>query len=369
MSFGPVTEFLDGLEKTLGIPACECVVYRDHMEVYRHCAGHMEQTGGEPLRGGEWYWLYSCTKLATVTAAMQLWERGLLGIDDPVSKYLPEYADINVIENGSIRPAVTAMTVRHLMTMTGGFSYDQTLPSVLEAKRKNASTRELIRMLASEPLRFDPGTRFLYSMCHDVLAAVVETASGERFSDYLEAHIFAPLGVTGVTFRPGSEELERMPSQLTWDENGRCLRDAGRGNSHRLTPGYDSGGAGICCRAEDYILFLDALACSGEGANGARILRPETVSAMTENRLSGQPMRDFCAAMKPSGSEGYALGMRVHLIDDEFPKGEFGWDGAAGALAVMDPGRRVSILYLQHVLKLRPDYAQLTRLIYRALDV
>lgn len=372
MNFDSVTEFLDGVEKLYGVPACECVIYRDHKPIYRHFAGHMGWKGGEPVRGGEWYWIYSCSKLATMTAAMQLYERGRLGLDDPVCKYLPEYEHLTVKDGDAVRPAKTVLTVRHLMTMTGGFSYDQTLPSIQEAKRKNTGTRELIRMLAAEPLEFDPGTHFRYSMCHDVIAAVIEAVSGERFSDYLQAHIFAPLGVTGVTFRPGEAQMARMPAQICWHDKELYMFEVDRDNTHELTPNYDSGGAGICCRAEDYILFLDALACGGTGANGAEILRPETIKRMTENQLAGQTLQDYHDTMKPSETEGYALGMRVHFGGDEFPAGEFGWDGAAGALAVMEPKRRVSVFYVQHVLNYLPNYAslhpELLRRVYRSLD-
>ena len=359
MSFEAVTEFLDSVERLYGVPACECIVCRDHRPIYRHAAGHMGWKGGEPVRGVEWYWIYSCTKIATMTAAMQLWERGLVGLDDPVSRYLPEYAAVTVRDGDGVRPAKTVMTLRHLMTMTGGFSYDQTLPSIQRAKEKNAGTRELIRMLAAEPLEFDPGTHFRYSMCHDVMAAVIEEVSGQRFSDYLREHIFAPLGVTGVAFRPGREQMERMPAQLCWHDRELYMFEVERDNTHQLTPAYDSGGAGICCRAEDYAVFLDALACGGTGANGAEILKPATVRQMTENQLTGQTLRDYHDTMKPSESEGYALGMRIHLGGDEFPAGEFGWDGAAGALAVMEPSRRLSVIYTQHVLNYLPNYAQL----------
>ncbi len=373
MSFESVTAFLDGVEERFGVPACECVVWLDHRPVYRHWAGRMGWAkDAPPLSGGEWYWIYSCTKLMTMTAAMQLAEQGRLGLDDPVEKYLPEYGNMTVRDGGGLRPAHTRMTVRMLMTMTGGLSYDQTLPAIVEAKKKRAGTRELIRMLAAEPLEFDPGTRFRYSMCHDVMAAVIEVASGERFSEYIRRHIAAPLGIGGVTFRPGEREMERMPEQLCWHDKKLYMFKVERDNTHQLTPDYDSGGAGICCRAQDYIPFLDALACGGVGANGARILKPETVSRMCENQLCGQTLRDYHDTMKPSEAEGYALGLRVHLGGDEFPAGEFGWDGAAGALAVMEPKRRMSVFYVQHVLNYLPNYAELhpelMRRIYRCVD-
>ena len=290
MDFSPVTEFLDQVSERFGVPACECIVWRDHQPMYRYWTGWMDRERTVPLRGGEWYWIYSCSKVVTVAAALQLWERGTLGLDDPVADYLPEFSHPMVRDGDILRPARTVMTVRHLMTMTGGFTYDQALPGLLAEKERTnnrSGTRELIRALAGEPLAFDPGTHFRYSMCHDVLAAVLEEASGERFSDYVASHIARPLGITGMTFRPGPAELGRMPCQLRWNEERGVLLPAGRDNSHQLTPNYDSGGAGICCRAEDYIRFASALACGGAGANGARILRPETVKLMATAQLEG----------------------------------------------------------------------------------
>jgi len=373
MNFEPVTEFLNQVAEQFGIPACECAVWRDHQPLYHYWTGWMDREKTVPTQGGEWYWIYSCSKILTMTAALQLWERGLLGLDDPVAKYLPEFSAPMVKEGETVRPARTAMTVRHLMTMTGGFSYDQTLPSLLAEKERTgnqAGTREMIRALAREPLEFDPGTHFRYSMCHDVLAAVLEAASGERFSEYIASHIAEPLGITGMTFRPGPAELERMPCQLCWHDEKKVLFHVERDNTHQLTANYDSGGAGICCRVEDYIRFADALACGGIGANGARILKPETVKLMTTGQLEGTLLKDFHDTVKP-GNEGYGLGVRVHLAGDEFPAGEFGWDGAAGASAVMEPGQRLSVFYAQHVLNYLPSYEklhpELLRRIYRCV--
>ncbi|MCD8084827.1 MAG: beta-lactamase family protein [Clostridiales bacterium] len=364
MKFTEVTEFLDQVNERYGVPACECILYQNHRQIYRHTAGHLDWEGTAPLAGGEWYWIYSCTKLMTMTAVMQLRERGLLELDDPVAKYLPELSAPLVREaDGTLRPARTVMTLRHLMTMTGGFTYDQTLESLVrqrEESHNQATTRQMIAALAREPLAFDPGTHFCYSMCHDVMGAVIEVVSGERFSDYVSRHIAAPLGITGLTFHPDGEKLDHMPDQLFYvPEEDKMIRFP-KDNSHQLTEPYDSGGAGICCRAEDYILFLDALACGGVGANGARILTPESVALLHVNQLQGTTLDDFHNTMKPSPAEGYGLGMRVHLSDDGgVPAGEFGWDGAAGALASMEPSGKLSIFYVQHVLNYLPNYADL----------
>lgn len=362
MNFQSVTAFLDQVEQQYGVPACECMVWRDHEPLYHHWAGHLDWDRQVPLRGGEWYWIYSCTKLLTMTAALQLWEQGKLGLDDPVSKYLPEYAHVKVRDGETVRPAKTTLTVRHLMTMTGGMNYNQSCPAVLNtraATENRASTREMIRALAAEPLDFDPGTHFQYSLCHDVMGAVIEVVSGERFSEYIQNHIATPLGITGITFRPGERELSHMPGQLCYHDQKKIIFRVDKDNTHQLTANYDSGGAGICCRVEDYILFADALACGGVGKTGARILQPETIGLMSSNQLRGVPLEDYHRNMKPE-SEGYGLGMRVRLTDDGIvPPGEFGWDGAAGATANIDAKSRLSVFYAQHVLNYLPNYAQL----------
>lgn len=375
MNFQPVTDFLNQVDAQFGVPACECMVFQDHKLIYHHTAGFLDWDKTVPLTGGQWYWIYSCTKLMTMTAVMQLREQGKLDLDSPVSRYLPDCARLTVRDGGQVRPAKTVLTIRHLMTMTGGFTYDQTLPSLLRMKaetQNQATTQQMIHALCQEPLAFDPGTHFCYSMCHDVLGAVIEVVSGQRFSDYVHDHIAAPLGITGLTFRPGEAELSNMPGQLCYHDQKQILFRCEKGNSHQLTPNYDSGGAGVCCRVEDYILFADALACGGVGRNGARILTPDSIALMSSNQLQGVPLEDYHNNMKPA-TEGYGLGMRVHMVDDgTVPVGEFGWDGAAGAGAIIEPSRRLSIFYAQHVLNYLRSYAELhpalLQRIYRAVD-
>ncbi|MGM9538053.1 MAG: serine hydrolase domain-containing protein [Candidatus Onthomonas sp.] len=374
VNFQPVTDFLNQVEQQYGVPSCECVVFQNHKLLYHHWAGHLDWDKQIPLQGGEWYWIYSCTKLMTMTAALQLWEQGRLGLDDPVSKYLPEYNRLTVRAGETVRPARTELTVRHLMTMTGGLNYNLNCPAILNtcsATDHRASTREIIRALAAEPLDFDPGTHFQYSLCHDVVGAVVEAVSGERLSDYIQNHIAGPLGITGITFRPGERELAHMPGQLCYHDQKQIIFRAGKVNTYQLSANYDSGGAGICCRAEDYILFADALACGGVGKTGARILRPETIALMSANQLQGTCFADYHNTMKPE-SEGYGLGMRVRLTDDGIvPPGEFGWDGAGGATANIEPKSHLSVFYTQHLLNYLPNYAELhpelLRRIYQAV--
>lgn len=372
MKFQRVTEFLDQGEALFGVPCCECMVFQDHRLLYRHWRGSMDTLDPKPVQGGEWYWIYSCTKPVTMTAVMQLWEAGKLQLDDPVSRYLPEFGKLTVRRGEKAVPARNTMTIRHLMTMTAGFNYDLQSPSLVWAREHtDGSTREMIRALAGEPLEFEPGTHFRYSLCHDVAGAVVEAASGLSLPEYIQTHIARPLGITGMTFYPNQEQLDRMPNQLCWHDVRKEMFRADKENTFRLSKIYASGGAGLCCRVEDYILFADALACGGVGKTGRRILKPETIAYMAANHLRGRPLEDYHTLTKPE-SEGYGLGLRVHMARDEFPAGEFGWDGAGGALAIMEPSRRLSVFYAQHVSNYLPSYAQLhpelMRRIYQEVD-
>ena len=184
MDFSRLTAYLDSLA-TVGVPGCDLAVYRDHEQVYRHAAGHRDARKEQPMRGDETYCLYSCTKVFTTCAAMQLIGEGRLSLDDPVSDYLPAYGHLTVRDGEAVRPAKRVMTVRHLMSLQSGLDYDLATPAMQKVMAETgglATTRQLVDARAQDPLCFEPGTDFLYSTSHDVLAAVIEVVSGQSFS-------------------------------------------------------------------------------------------------------------------------------------------------------------------------------------------
>lgn len=203
-SFEPLTAFVDSLSGHYGIPSCDLIVYKDGEEVYRHLAGFSDAEGKVPASPNDLYRLYSATKVCTCTAALRLIDEGKLDLEDPVSKYLPAYAHLTVKQpDGSIAPAKNVMTVRHLFTMSAGLNYDMNRggsPRILKEKGEKAGTVEICNAYAEAPLDFEPGTHFQYSLCHDVLGAVIEAASGMRFGEYLKKKIFEPLGMTETFF-------------------------------------------------------------------------------------------------------------------------------------------------------------------------
>lgn len=342
MDFTALQAYVDALHTQQGVPGCRVIVYYRGEPVYAHTVG--------AVQADTLYNLYSCTKPVTATAAMQLMERGLLEPDAPVAAYLPEYAEAYVVEDGRRVTVGDTMTVRHLFTMSAGLSYQINTPAVraLQETCPDATTRQMVGAFIKEPLTFRPGTRFQYSLCHDVLAAVVEVASGQRFGEYLQGHIFAPLGMTDVGFTPTEEQLSRMAEQYMIDDNTQVVpvgyKTIGR---YRLSTRYESGGAGLFATADSYGRFAAAMSCGG-----GPLLRPETVDLMRTEQLGSYVMdNDFsCAA---GAGYGYGLGVRT-LVDrrdgQRSSLGEFGWDGAAGAYVLMDPTPQVAIVYTQHVL-------------------
>lgn len=353
MDFAKLTDYTASLID-MGIPSVDISVVRDHQILYRHMAGWRDAERRQPLRGDETYCLYSCTKVFTTCAAMQLIERGLLHLDDPVSDYLPAYAHLTVKDGEGVRPAKTVMTVRHLMSMQSGLNYDSDSPAMHRAKEESnyqATTRQLVDAKAQDPLEFDPGRNFMYSLSHDVLAAVIEAASGLRFSEYLEKNIFAPLGLNMVGFTLKEQDHARQCAQYMYDgEKKVFVPHPSEELPYRYTSNYESGGAGLICDLRDYSVFADALACGGMAQDGTRILSPEMIQLWSANQLGPESRRTFDCWNRKGYS--YALGVRTR-VDNSFggrgTVGEFGWDGAACSYVAIDPYTHLSIFVAMHV--------------------
>ncbi len=345
--------YLDSLEQS-GIPGCECTIYYNHEPVFRHAAGYADAGKSKKLTPDSTYWLYSASKLATCTAVLQLAEKGKIGLDDPVSRYLPEYGDLKVKTGTSVKKAKNPMTIRHLLTMQSGLNYNLGAPAIQKIIRetdRKASTRQIIKALAEEPLDFEPGTRYQYSLSHDVLGAVIEVVSGQKLGAYLAEHIFNPLGMTKTGFELTPDRKANMTDQYQYDMEKKTSRPVTWGNGFVLSEEYESGGAGLISTLDDYVLFIDALSNQGVGANGCRVVSPESIDQMRADALHEVSKKDF--AMLGKIGYSYGLGVRT-LVDKEIsgarsPLGEFGWDGAAGAYALIDVENHLAIFYLQHV--------------------
>ena len=203
MDFSPITAFVEKvIRQEKKVPGCDLRIMQNHKLLYHHISGDADFEGTKPLTENNIYMLYSCTKIMTCTCVLQLMEQGLVGMDDPVSKYLPEFSKVFLMKDGNpVQPEKT-MTIRHLFTMSAGFDYHLKAQPILDtiAKNPHASTLDIVNALPRSPLHFEPGTRFQYSLCHDVLGAIVEVVSGKRLSEYMKENIWEPLGMKDIGF-------------------------------------------------------------------------------------------------------------------------------------------------------------------------
>lgn len=354
MNFKKLTEFLDSMPSHL-IPGFDCTVFKGHECIYRHSGGYADAENKIKISSDTLYYLYSCTKVITVVGAMKLVEDGKLILDAPVYDYLPEYRNVTVRgSDGNILPAKNTMTVRHLFTMSSGLNYDLATPNMKKAAEdKSATTNAIMRARAADPLIFEPGTRYSYSLSHDLLAAVSEVAAGKTFGEYLDEVMFSPLGMKDTGFRLTDAKRARLAMQYSTDATRGISLPVGTSNQYILSENFESGGAGLHSTVDDYSKFASTLASGGISANGYRLISSETLDRLRTNELEPQRMRYYDHEPKKKGY-GYGLGVRT-LLDPTAagtlcPAGEYGWDGAAGAYVLVEPSSGISIFYAQHVL-------------------
>ena len=354
--FSALRDYISYVTDVIGIPSAAVTVKRGHEQLYYCQAGVQDRATGEPLRSDALYYMYSCSKVVTCVAALKLLERGKFLLLDPVSDYLPEYADIEYSRGSYSQPVKHQLLIRDLFTMSSGMNYNlatANINDVAEATKGRCPTREIARAIAKSPLNFDPSTQFLYGLSHDVLAALVEVISGMRFSDFVKKEIFEPLGMHDSCYHIEQVDKARMAAQYRYNEKTRVAQPIPLTNSYVLGPDYDSGGAGMISTLRDMSIFADMLACGGIGETGARILSPATIDLMRENQLDAVRMDDFHRAFPQFRGYGYGLGVRTHIdrtAGSLAPLGEFGWAGAAGAYIGIDPKNQLSIFYVQHML-------------------
>ena len=351
MNFSKLDAFFKQLP-ACGIPGCELAITHKGKPVYRAAAGYADVKQTRPTSENDLYYVFSISKISTCVAAMQLVEKGVISLEDPVSKYLPAFAHLTVKnDKGGVLPAQNVMTVLHLFTMTGGLNYNCDAAPILRARLDpNADTLRIVNAMAECPLDFEPGTKYQYSLCHDVLAAVVEVASGMRFADYVQANILDPLGMNNTGYHLPAELQPRMADLYKFRHGVMRADPIETFNNYVFSDRYDSGGAGFYSCTSDQIRLLTVLANGGKTEDGYSLLRPETIKMLGVNRLPDSARPQFC----PSRLYGYGWGLcgRAHenpvVSLSRSAVGEFGWDGAAGAFGLVDPEKQVALYYAMH---------------------
>ncbi|MFT3983002.1 MAG: serine hydrolase domain-containing protein [Lachnospiraceae bacterium] len=317
------------------------------------------------------YRIFSMTKPITSTAVMMLYERGLLDLLDPVSKYIPAFKNMMVTTENGLVPAQTEVTLQQCLNMTSGMVYPSPdtvagryLTEVSDDIKKRVaageqiSTLEWCKAIASSPLMFQPGERWRYSISADVLGGVVEAVAGMRYGEFLKKEIFEPLnmkdtgyyaqipdkiGRLSTMYCRKNEKQELKPADSEMMTSFDCFTATG------YTP-FEGGGSGLCSTLEDYSHFALMLAGRGE-YNGVRIVGRKTVDYMTTSQLNEVQRKgiyfDSCY--------GYTYSNLMRILDDKGAGvsngsyGEFGWDGLPGNYFMIDPKEDLVLLYFQQI--------------------
>lgn len=288
--------------------------------------------------------IYSMTKPIVSVAAMDMVEDGLLSVSDPVSKYIPEFSNMQVVnrETGALSPAQNVMTVEHLLTHKSGliqaiFSPDTDLGKAYAAQIPgdgSLTNLEVAQRIGKLPLFFEPGTAWHYGHSTDVLGAVLEVAAGQPLETILNERIFEPLGMDETTFYVPASKASRLAQPIH-----------GEMADNTVVRPQQSGGGGLNSTTEDYVRFAQMLLQGGE-YRGARILEPETLALMQEKRITPDVSRQFFFY----GNRGdWSMGFHLQPVDASNPDGahNFGWRGIGGTLFLVDPENEFFMIYME----------------------
>ena len=360
------------------------IVARRGKVVYFEAVGKRDIDADKPMERDTICRFYSMTKPITSVAVMMLVEEGKIGLDDPVSKYLPELKAVKVFvkANGSeveTEVAKREPTVRDLLRHTGGLTYgifgatpvDQmyTKAQVLD---RRSSLADMTKKVGEIPLLYQPGTRWVYSVSVDVLGRIVEVVSGKPFDEFLADRVFRPLDMRDSGFFVPAEKIERFAAVYGSNPDG-GLRASDKPDTSpfRSKPGLLSGGGGSVSTARDYMRFCQMVASGGQ-LNGKRLLRAGTVAEMTKDQL---PKEAFPIAFGPiqRAGVGFGLGFSVQVSQGDLTSsariGEYGWGGAASTHFWISPNDDLVVISLQQFMPFSTRLEQTIKpLVYGAIE-
>lgn len=351
-------------------------VFKDGEEKYCQSYGAADKENGISMKRDTIFRLFSMTKLITAAAVMILYERGLIDVRDCVSQYLPAYGNPTVWTKEGEVPALREITIWDCLNMTAAIPYPD--PSHEPGRRMDGLFKELIQRrldgevvdtleyvnrIAEIPMLFQPGERWMYGLCADILGAVVEVVSGKKFGQFLKDEIFTPLGMEDTGFYVPEEKWERFAAVYDWNEEEQALyarKDSVLGEYYQSDVAFESGGAGLVSTIDDYSKFARMLLQKGK-LGRVRILGEKTVAFMTQNHLTEAQRKDY--NWHSTIGYGYGCLMRILLNQGEAGTngslGEFGWDGNTGTYVTISPVDNLVLLFF--VQRFGTGFCPLTR--------
>jgi CubicO group peptidase (beta-lactamase class C family) len=342
------------------LACCETVVMSGTEVVDHRRFGYMDLETNQPLREDAIYRMFSNTKIVTSVAAMMLYEEGKFSIEDPISRFLPKFAEMQVLKPGAtsineVESARTPMLIKQVMSHSSGLSYGFIEPmSVIDQAYAAAgltlggvseiTLEQLCDTLATLPLAYQPGAMWRYSFGTDITARIIEVISGQRFDEFLKERIFEPLGMVDTDFYVPAEKIDRLVTMYAPKVMMQPMTGGLNKADDPATGGWSqpkamlSGGGGLVSTVSDYLAFLKMIVNGGTW-EGVQILKPETLQLMRTNQLEPGVGVRFPVWVMEGTVFGLGFALKESPGADESPsaKGEYHWGGMAGTHSWMAP--------------------------------
>ena len=364
-NFNDLSKLLESFTQT-GPSGCACGIAKDGKTLYEGYFGLADIESEKPVDSGTIFRMFSMTKVIICAAALILFERGKYLLNDPLYEYFPEYKNLNRVQSGmdgtvQIVPVKNPMLVKHAFSMAVGLPYPQgesytakemkKVKDGLKESQGKYNLRKEIKAMSQVPIAFEPGTHWLYGYGHELVAGMIEAASGMTVGEFLQKEIFDSLGMDSTGYRFHDDLEGRMVSMYQRSDEGKLSKINGMFDEyHQPDAIYEAGGAGLYSSVRDYLRFTQMLANGGE-LDGVRILGRKTIDLMRRNQLDDAQLKDFTNSYL--AGYGYGLGVRT-MMDPaagncNSTPGEFGWTGYAGTWTAIDPAEGFSIVYMHQM--------------------
>ncbi|MDP2260941.1 MAG: serine hydrolase domain-containing protein [Caulobacter sp.] len=379
------------------IAGCQVQVTRHGHTAYARSFGHRDRERSTPWSDDTIVRIYSMTKPITSVALMTLFEQGRFQLDDPVSRFVPEWKKHRVWVSGEGANMVTEapnrpVTFRDMLCHTGGLTYgsmlahltglpiehpvDKAYDEIGVRRGEGETLDDFLAKLGEIPLRYQPGERWMYSLATDVCGALVERVSGVPFDQYLREVIFEPLGMNDTAFHVPAAKTDRFAANYSrMPDKSLRLSDDPTKSPYLRDPTFKSGGGGLVGTMADYVRFAEML-CRGGELDGARILGPRTLDLMTHNHLKGGVDLTEMAigSFSETANAGIGFGLGFAMTIDQtatggLSSGDYYWGGAASTIFWVDPVEDLTVVFMTQLMPSASfDFrGQLKSLVYSAI--
>jgi CubicO group peptidase (beta-lactamase class C family) len=381
-----IPRFLEAQVDAGRLPGALTLIWQRGRIAHSSMVGQMDRERAIAMRTDAIFRLYSMTKPVTAVALLMLMEEGRIALDDPVARFIPQFANLKV--QGGEAPK-RAMTVLDLLRHTAGFTYGFHNRTPIDAQYRAQRIAEfdtegglaaMIAQLEKLPLEYSPGEAWIYSVAIDVAGYLVERVTGQSYGAFVRENILLPLRMVDTDFQVAASKRDRFAACYILKDGKLDLFDDPQNSPWFASPKLESGGGGLVGTADDYLRFCRMLLNKGE-LEGVRLLSPKTVQLMTSNHLPGSaeiadlsPVPD---AFNESGYRGIGFGLGVAVTLDPAKvgipgtAGEFAWGGMASTAFFVDPKEDMAVVFMTQAIvdtgrrvRLRRD---LRSLIYGAM--